>query len=397
MLAQVDPHVDGVVASGQRAVRTSERSNSLDRRLPLLDLLRFFAASAVLLYHFTASTRGREYWGSPSEQVFSAVNDWSRYGWVAVQIFFVISGLVITTSASGRTVGAFCRSRFTRLYPAYWAAVGVTVILHSVWEPARGLSPLQSIANLTMVQGQVGVPNAQVVFWTLLVELKFYVLVAVTMGRGTLTYKKGLSIAYVWPIAGVMLVWLDGHATNATAKLITASLVGAAVPAFAPFFALGIVIALGYARGPSWMVGFGVLINTVLCLQNISAATRETSDILDASLSGTVSQLAFVLVVMVLAASLWVRYRDGRFAYTLGALSYPLYLVHVEFGFFAIDQSVDVWGPAVAVVCASAVSLALAAGIHWGVERPVSALVRSRRRHYNQLPHVQATRPARSE
>src|SRR5436305_15044411 len=73
-----------------------------------LDIMRFTAALSVAVFHFTWQTENA--WLMPC-------------GWVGVQIFFVISGIVIANSAYGATAPSFAFGRFLRLYPAAWCAV----------------------------------------------------------------------------------------------------------------------------------------------------------------------------------------------------------------------------------------------------------------------------------
>ncbi len=69
-----------------------------------LDIVRFLAAAMVVLFHYT--------W--KNQQAGPAFDS----GWVGVEIFFVISGFVIASSANNVTAIAFIRRRFSRLYPA---------------------------------------------------------------------------------------------------------------------------------------------------------------------------------------------------------------------------------------------------------------------------------------
>src|SRR5689334_12900580 len=57
------------------------------------------------------------------------------FGWVGVQIFFVISGFVIANSANAVSPIAFARSRVLRLYPAVWLCAPVTLM---AWWVAGG-------------------------------------------------------------------------------------------------------------------------------------------------------------------------------------------------------------------------------------------------------------------
>ena len=90
--------------------------------VPGLDLLRFAAAFSVMVYHLAFWS-----WAFPAGQVALAskgvanFQDWpliTSAGWIGVQIFFVISGFVIATSAANATATRFFISRFTRLVPS---------------------------------------------------------------------------------------------------------------------------------------------------------------------------------------------------------------------------------------------------------------------------------------
>jgi peptidoglycan/LPS O-acetylase OafA/YrhL len=69
---------------------------------------------AVVLYHFLyAGPIGGFYWGLPTIHMTSL-------GGLGVDVFFVISGLVIAISTEGRTAAGFAKARFLRLYPAFF-------------------------------------------------------------------------------------------------------------------------------------------------------------------------------------------------------------------------------------------------------------------------------------
>src|SRR5207248_4555425 len=85
-------------------------------RLEPLDLLRFFAAVSVVLYHyFFRGWQHREFFAVS----FSGFGDEFRFGYLGVELFFVVSGLVILMRCEGRLPRDFIQSRITRLYPDY--------------------------------------------------------------------------------------------------------------------------------------------------------------------------------------------------------------------------------------------------------------------------------------
>src|SRR5262249_9179427 len=86
-------------------------------RYPALDGLRGIAILAVMLHHFKSygSGSGEALWG----QAYAAVAD---LGWAGVDLFFVLSGFLITgilydTRSSSRYFPVFYARRTLRIFP----------------------------------------------------------------------------------------------------------------------------------------------------------------------------------------------------------------------------------------------------------------------------------------
>ncbi|MET8402641.1 acyltransferase [Streptomyces sp900116325] len=162
-------------------------------RLYVIDGIRLVAALMVALHHYVGTSRvdrpGNAFWGRPVSEIMPTVFRFASFGWIGVEIFFVISGFVICMSCWGRTPKDFFVSRVIRLYPAYWVAVALTVVvlvaLPGVWGRPQGRDIL---LNLTMLQSGSGVANVDAVYWTLWSELRFYLLFMVMVAMG-LTYR----------------------------------------------------------------------------------------------------------------------------------------------------------------------------------------------------------------
>lgn len=84
-------------------------------RIGVLDELRFLAALAVALFHF--GFRGKTL--SLTEMALPAWIPVLKYGYLSVQMFFVISGFVIAYSAEGRTPAQFAIARFAAFREGY--------------------------------------------------------------------------------------------------------------------------------------------------------------------------------------------------------------------------------------------------------------------------------------
>ncbi|WP_369369597.1 acyltransferase family protein [Promicromonospora sp. Populi] len=339
-------------------------------RLVAMDGLRFAAAAAVLLYHFTATSTATGYWGTDPAEAFPLLNEVTRYGWLGVELFFVISGFVIVLSADGRGVAGFVASRVGRLFPAYWACIVLTAGLQQVWSGGRQTTLTETLVNLTMVQDLFEVTGVQVVFWTLLVELKFYLLVLVVLALGPLTRNRVLAFATLWPLVGWAAQEFGAH-----------WLADLLVPNYAPYFAVGMLLFLVYRDGFDLVTGVLLVGGLVLCVLRVLEAAGRASDLQGVPVNPVVT----VLILLASVAAVWATTLRGRSAPPrrlaavlglVGGLTYPVYLVHTQFGYAVIDLLAHETTRMVALFAAGVLSLGLALAIHYGVERPTSAPLR---------------------
>lgn len=339
-------------------------------RLGALDGLRLLAAIGVLAYHFTA--RDSPAWSGSVPDELAGIGAWTVYGRLAVPLFFVISGFVVLMSAWERDVAGFVASRVGRLFPAYWVAVVVSLLLLVVWpeNPAffgRQLTPTGGLVNLTMVQSAFGVPSVDGAYWTLWYEARFYLLVAVLIAIG-ITRARVLAFAALWPLAAAL-------AAGAQSPLLVALL----MPDYAPFFAGGMLLYLLYRDGPdpgTWLL---MGMQTSLALHTAvttfpASLDAETRFAPSGAVVGllTLASFAVVGLATLTRAAGW----HHRWLATAGALSYPLYLLHENLGWFAIRSSADRVGPWGAVLIAAVVALLAALALHRAVERPFGERLR---------------------
>lgn len=167
-------------------------------RFFFIDLLRFAAAGAVVLYHFGAYPEGAL--GQAPSTAAPELFHIAKYGAYGVDLFFVISGFVILMSGWGRTPAQFIASRIARLYPAYWVAVLLTSIL-VIGSGSTPFDPQKILVNLTMLQSAYNIGHVDPVYWTLFVELHFYVLAGIVLAlRPSANHL--LLFAAAWPIVG---------------------------------------------------------------------------------------------------------------------------------------------------------------------------------------------------
>lgn len=161
-------------------------------RLKELDTLRGFAALNVVLFHYT--TRYRELYHHKYPVEF----DWI-YGHYGVELFFVISGFVIfMTLHKVKDVREFAIKRFVRLFPTYWICLILTVVFTFLLKSGEmnKITFTQLLINITMIQGVFEVPDIDGAYWSLLPELFFYGFVAFIYAIGCLPKTK--IVAVIW-------------------------------------------------------------------------------------------------------------------------------------------------------------------------------------------------------
>lgn len=182
----------------------------MHRRLAFIDTLRGIAVLSVVVQHaleqIVTSHQAGEY-----EGVFHAlIGHYFNFGRFGVVLFFFVSGFVIPNSFPNSTapVRDFVVSRFFRLYPAYWLSIVVILILSPLIE-GRGFSTTQIVANTTMFQMFMGVTNLRISYWTLAIELTFYIGCIALFTLGVLNRRyAAFSIVVAAALAGLLALLL---------------------------------------------------------------------------------------------------------------------------------------------------------------------------------------------
>lgn len=275
------------------------------RRLQALDGLRGLAALMVVVYHYL--------WNAA--QVYPQLGasvEAVHFGGQGVRVFFVISGIVIFMSLQNSTPAGFIRSRFIRLYPTYWVAVAITATAVAVFGlPGRQTVPLDTVLNLSMVQDFFGVPNVDGAYWTLAVELAFYVMAAVLWFTGRLSPARLPVTLYLW-LASMLLIALAIPDTfNEQTRLFENI----------PWFLLGIsaLAIINGDRRPS-----------LLLFPLVAVIGGGLFNVMDAVAAAVAFAIALVTLMW---RPLGLASRPLRF---LGWLSFPLYLLHQNLGYILL-------------------------------------------------------------
>lgn len=337
-------------------------------RLEALDVLRGFAAACVVLSHY--SSHSARYFGSGPFGVHLP----TVYGFYAVELFFMISGFVIYfTLERSATWRDFAFSRITRLYPAYWTALTLMVVLQSV---VFGLPFWVGgyLTNLTMLQEFIGFSNLDNVFWSLTVEVAFYAIMGVIFRVGLLPRIE--IVAAGWLALACLWSLLDQY----LGLVLPAALPRLLILRHVPFFVAGIAFCRIARRGPS-RASLALLVAALAAaglidgLWDADAPGVEWTDVL-----GRLGIAAVLFALFALAITGGLRFSISPVTLWLGVISYSLYLSHRNLGYSTLF-----WlrAAGVSITVGFLVTLAgavlLAAILTYAVERPA---MRSLRRRY---------------
>ena len=354
-----------------------------DARLPGLDLLRAIAVVWVMLFHsFVVGGLGEDY-------------AWlSRYGWMGVDLFFVLSGYLIGSQvlaplARGERLsfGGFYLRRAFRILPAFLAVLALYLWVPGFRE-APGLEPAWKFLSFSLnLLIDYGRNQAFSHAWSLCVEEHFYLLFPALAWWLTRRPSKTVFIAICVAVvlAGVALrggVWLHDAASEGpvgaasrnwfvediyypTWNRLDGLLAGVVLATLKTFRAAWWRRAQAYAQ-VALFAGLGVLALALWLF-------RERTGLLGNSIGWPVLSAGLALLVFAGAGrGSWIGRWSVPGAGWLAAVSYSLYLVHKAV-FHLLEQA---YGEVLAgrgILAFAAYGLAAlvaAAGLHYAVERP---------------------------
>ncbi|MBN9335655.1 acyltransferase [Devosia sp.] len=353
------------------------------RRDQTIDMFRGIAILLVVLFHFTA--RLPAYALNITEGAPLPV----FFGWVGVYFFFVISGYCIfMTLERSETVGVFLARRISRIYPAFVAAVlilfvfGLVAYIPSVPEAKFHVIPpnlLDVVMNLFFI-GEIGewVDGS---FWSIAVEVKFYLLVALLAGifhdrsRFTQVFAwLALVMAPVWAFSTFFSYLGSGPVTpQSLLKFL-------AIAPYLSFFAVGILGRQFEAgtKGTGRLLAANVVVSTIVVW--IEAYSFELHD---GWLTATICALAYAALV-----ALFLRFVMGKPFPTIpglsrgiaqiGLLSFSWYLIHENVG-ISMLTTLDLYMPAHVALLATVIAtfllaICFAALFEWRFRKPVERL-----------------------
>jgi peptidoglycan/LPS O-acetylase OafA/YrhL len=324
-------------------------------RLVALDLVRFIAALSVVMYHYTARHESN---------TFEMLSEVTKFGYLGVPLFFMISGYVITLSANNRTAFEFAISRFVRLYPAFWAGIAFTLLVTLIYGQ-NDYSIAQILTNLTMLNDYLGYKNIDVIYWTLQAELKFYACVFLLLLFGLfqrfrwwLSIWLALTVLHLFTKQPFFMGWFIS-------------------PFYSSFFIAGVAFYLIQKNGAN---SFNLIILfSSLFVSSFRGFGQALEFMRD---PGTLNQSIAVILIWFFYITFYVlvtekiRLSKSNYYLTLGGLTYPLYLIHNTAGKTIIDSARELIPEGVAVTATIMLMLLFSYLIHIGIEKKVATPIK---------------------
>ena len=352
------------------AERASPRTES--GKVVFANQLRGLAALCVVLVHYTVVYQYMQptlAWALAMPPVEGLPAPWAAwfYPWwldlgaFGVALFFLISGFVIPFSLHRTTRGGFLLARGFRILPTFWAALvvewGVVWALSRHWGRPIAFNRATFLANATLIHTAIGGLSVDFVSWTLAIEVKFYLLMALLH---PLVVRARLWPLLLYAVGAVAFCALEGHG----ALRLPPQLASEAM--FLVFMLVGTLFHYPLAAAASArrvVLGCGALLAMgALCWRLGPDA---------ANFSRKSVNYAYALAVFAGCYALRTRFRPARLLDFAAAVSYPLYLVHSLVGFPLMSYAILGWRVpyAVAAPGAFAAAVAVAWMLHRTVER----------------------------
>ena len=289
----------------------SKQQGSRNRLLEL-DALRGIAALMVVLFHFTMDR--------------PEMNLGFKYGVTGVDFFFIISGFVIfLTLSNTKNWKDFVVSRFSRLYPTYWTVVTFTALMWVVykWMHQESMDGLftQYLGNMTMLQYYLKITSFDEPYWTLLVEMQFYVVMLLIFNF------KWLNKIVVLGLAGLSFILLNHFVLSSAVPAIFKYSRGLfqLVNHFPLFFAGILFYSIKFRMGSR--IAKIPLLMACLATQIVLYADGGTSFLYISQWEYAMMLTIYFAVFSLYAFDIPLRIVNRVTVY-LGTISYSLYLVH---------------------------------------------------------------------
>lgn len=300
-----------------------------------IDLLRFLAALAVVIFHYAF----RGYAAHSSPMPYPILESAAKYGRYGVDLFFLISGFVILMSASGGSLKHFIVSRVVRLYPAFWVCCTLTFLALLIFADGKP-TVVQYLSNMTMLssfsfmQKIAAVSHIDGAYWSLAVEMRFYMLVAIVLMLRQIHRTEIFLTGWL-----LTLILFEVARVDHLREILMVD--------YGAYFIAGAMMFRIWSEGWSLLRGSVILGSWALSLYEVWISLPKfeaaTGAIMNRSIVLAVITACFLMMVLVASRKTsWIGRRNWLL---LGSLTYPLYLLHQAIGYVIFRRFYPIVNP----------------------------------------------------
>ncbi|WP_321381236.1 acyltransferase [Rhizobium sp.] len=333
------------------------------KNLPSLQVLRFVAAFSVVLFHL----------GSGMAVEFSSSTNVFDFGTLGVDIFFVLSGFIISYTANPqRGIGYFAIRRFARVVPLYWlltlAVIAIATIKPSLLNSTTVTmeAVIKSMLFIPYEKSSGAVQPLLFLGWTLCYEMFFYVIYAFC-----LLWKNKADMLCV----GAFLAILAAHFISPQGSVLWRFYTNPIVFEFA----LGILLCKAFIhweafRRCSKLASIGLIVLALIIYPPLNAYMGQFN----------VTAPGLFAVMVVAGFLFWKAPQPGVQNIVLSSLvlfgnaSYGLYLMHpylIQASIKLLGKSVSLQMFSVLMAITALATVAVSVAVFAFIEKPIQSII----------------------
>lgn len=305
----------------------------------MLDGLRVIAILMVMLYHFYAHHKGVYEMAFHPPKIF-------KYGYLGVELFFVISGFVITlTLTKCSNFFEFIKKRIIRLVPGMLVCSVITFIIFNAFDNHNLFLQSKSTANLLLSNTFISPILVNTIFnsnfkymdgayWSLWVELQFYVLGGLLYFASPKKFLRNYTLFSIIAVP-VSYAFVSAPGSHVFSPLIGKQLYGA----IHVFFTI-----IPLAQLTLWFLA-GIIINKLYFGMKSSKLLLLLTGVFIVQMGLLKDPYAIGFTLTVYGVFILFLYRQKYLMFLgnatlskIGLASYSIYLIHQNIGMLTINK-----------------------------------------------------------
>ncbi len=330
---------------------------------PGLNVIRAISAMLIVLVHYTTMYNQSIYTPENLKTNYPITFPWAS---MAVITFFLLSGFLTRVDSDEKPL-VYLGKRCVRLFPTFLVAVIITsLVTFFFYKPAFvGLKAI--LINLTMVPSLFGVRAVDGVYWTLVYEIKFYIIIGILLAIKKLKINNVLIL--IWAIVSLLSGIFQDYLNN--------TLLGSAInvflfPDYSTTFLLGLAIN-EVGKNKKSIIGYTTIVVSVIN-HYFGLGTKQTIWVIVVAL--------IVVYVTIINPKTFLNKENAftKICSFFASISYALYLVHQNIGYAIIRGLVSIGlTNELFILIPIVVSVLLAFLIFKFVETPINTLLKRRK------------------